>query len=219
MVRFVEISHPIEMGMETYPGLPPPRAEVLLDYDASHDKYDEGTEFFIASLHVCGNTGTYVDAPIHRHRGGADLAALALERLAHLSFVLVDATGAPERGIDRSAFEGLDVAGRAVLVRTDFSRHWQRPEYFGPNPFLTKDACEWLLAEGAHFVGIDSLNIDDTSDLARPAHTLLLGAGVPVCEHLTGLAQLDSGRGKLHAVPIAWKGGATFPVRAYVVEE
>ncbi len=216
-MRFIEVSHPVVPGMKTYPGLPEPRAEVLLDYDASRDKYAPDTEFFIAALHICGNTGTYVDAPIHRHRGGADLAALSLDRLAHLPFVLVDATGAASRGVDRSAFEGLDVADKAVLVRTDFSRHWQRPEYFGDNPFLTEDACTWLVEHGARFVGIDSLNIDDTSDLARPAHTVLLGAGVPVCEHMTGLAALDSGRGRLHAVPIAWRGGATFPVRAYVV--
>lgn len=205
--------------MKTYPGLPEPKVDVLLDYADSREKYADDTEFFIASLHVCGNTGTYVDAPIHRHRGGADLAALSLDRLAHLPFVLVDATGAPRRGIDRTAFEGLDVAGKAVLVRTDFSKHWQQPEYFGPNPFLTHDASTWLAEHGARFVGIDSLNIDDTDDLRRPAHTVLLGDGIPVCEHMTGLAALDSQRGRLHAVPIAWKGGATFPVRAYVVDE
>lgn len=219
MTRFVEISHPIVPGMKTYPGLPAPEAEVLLEYDASREKYVDGTEFFIASLRCCGNTGTYVDAPIHRHRGGADLAALSLDRLAHLPFVLVDATGASERGIDESAFEGLDVAGKAVLVRTDFSRHWQSEAYFGPNPFLSRAACEHLVAEGARFVGIDSLNIDDTADLTRPAHTVLLGAGVPVCEHMTGLSRLTSGAGRLHAVPIAWQGGATFPVRAYVVQD
>lgn len=62
----------------------------------------------------------------------------------------------------------------------------------------------------------DSLNI---ADMARPAHTILLGAGVPVCEHMTNLASVDSGGGRLHAVPIAWVGGATFPVRAYGVSD
>jgi kynurenine formamidase len=70
----------------------------------------------------------------------------------------------------------------------------------------------------SHSFGIDSLNIDDIGDLARPAHTTLLGAGVPICEHMTNLASIRSG-GRLHAVPIAWVGGATFPVRAYVVSE
>jgi kynurenine formamidase len=86
-MKFIEISHVVEPGMKTYPGLPEPEQVVLLDYDASREKYQGKAEFFIASLHLCGNTGTYVDAPIHRHRGGADLASLPLDRLAHLSYV------------------------------------------------------------------------------------------------------------------------------------
>ena len=30
---FIEVSHPIEPGMKTYPGLPEPQAEILLDYE------------------------------------------------------------------------------------------------------------------------------------------------------------------------------------------
>ena len=58
--RLIEVSHPIRPGMKTYPGLPEPRAEVLLDYDASREKYGDQAEFMIASLHLCSNTGTYV---------------------------------------------------------------------------------------------------------------------------------------------------------------
>jgi kynurenine formamidase len=104
-------------------------------------------------------------------------------------------------------------------VRTDWSKHWRTPKYFEANPYLTREACEYLAGEGARFVGIDSLNIDDIEDLARPAHTVLLGAGIPVCEHMTNLASAPRTGGWLHAVPIAWKGGATFPVRAYLVVE
>lgn len=104
-----------------------------------------------------------------------------------------------------------------MLVRTDFSRLWRTDRYFGANPYLTADACRAVVDAGVAFVGIDSLNIDNIEDMARPAHTILLGAGIPVCEHMTNLAAVESGVGRLHAVPIAWVGGATFPVRAYVV--
>ncbi len=214
--RLIEVSHPIRAGMKTYPGLPEPRAEVLLDYDASREKYGDRAEFFIASLHLCGNTGTYVDAPIHRFRGGQDLASLPLARLAHVPIVVVEATAGARR-IDAAAFEGLDVKDKAVLVHTRWSRRFGTDAYFEPNPHLTRAACELLVAGGAAIVGIDSLNVDDTADLARPAHTVLLGAGVPVLEHLTDLDALEGVAGFLHAVPIAWVGGATFPVRAYVV--
>ena len=216
-VTFIEVSHAVEPGMETYPGLPVPRAEVVWDYDASRARYQNQAEFFIASLHLCGNTGTYVDAPIHRYRGGTDLAGLPLASLAHLPVALVDATGVADRALGPELFHGLDLAEKAVLVRTDWSRHWGTEAYFGANPFLTAEACRHLLAARARFAGIDSLNIDDTHDPRRPAHTLLLGAGVPVCEHMTNLAAVPAEGGFLHAVPIAWRGGASFPVRAYVL--
>jgi kynurenine formamidase len=217
--RFVEVSHVVEPGMSTYPGLPVPEAEVFLDYEESAPHYEGKAEFLIASLHLCGNTGTYVDSPVHRHRGGVDLAGLPLGRLAHLPVTLVDATAAPSLALGPELFRGVEIRGRAVLVRTDWSRHWRTERYFDPNPHLTGDACDLLLDAGVRFVGIDSLNVDAVSDPARPAHTKLLGAGVPVCEHLTNLAAVPARGGRLHAVPIAWKGGATFPVRAYVMTE
>jgi kynurenine formamidase len=214
--RFIELSHPIVEGMETYRPLPTPSVEVLNDYDAS--RYDGKSEFLIASLHLCGNTGTYVDSPRHRYRAGVDLAGLHLERLADLPVVVTDVSTIG-RAIGPEALPTGDLNGKAVLFRTDFSRHWGTESYFNANPFLTAEASEMLAAAGAAFVGIDSLNIDDVADLSRPAHTQLLRAGIPICEHMTNLASVASGEGRLHAVPIAWVGGATFPVRAYLVAD
>jgi kynurenine formamidase len=201
--------------MVTYPGLPVPEVKIFVDYEGSRARYQNKSEFLIASLHLCGNTGTYVDSPLHRHRGATDLAGLPLERLAHMPVRLFDARDSG-RAVGPEIFQDADLRGAAVLVRTDFSEHWRTERYGRENPFLTADACELLVRSGAAFVGIDSVNIDDMGDLARPAHTILLRAGIPICEHLTNLAALEPG-GRLHAVPIAWRGGATFPVRAYVL--
>ena len=216
MPRFIELSHQIVPGMKTYPGLPEPKVEVLLDYDASHERYQNQAEFYIASLHLCGNTGTYVDAPRHRYRNGIDLADLSLERLANLPTLVIDATQAG-RAIGSDNFREADLTGRAILFRTDFSKHWGTPAYFTNNPFLTMDAADLLVSKQPAFVGIDSLNIDDTGDPSRPAHTGLLGAGIPICEHMTNLKALPPNGARLHAVPIAWVGGGTFPVRAYAI--
>jgi kynurenine formamidase len=216
MAHLIEVSHPVVAGMKTYPGLPSPEVDVIFDHEASRERYQGKAEFFIASLHLCGNTGTYVDSPIHRYRDGADLASLPLERLADLDTVVVDATQAG-REIGVELFAGVEVRDRAVLVRTDFSRHWGTESYFDENPFINAEASDVLVERGARFVGIDSLNIDSVSDPSRPAHTKLLGAGIPICEHMTNLVAVPGSGGRLHAVPIAWVGGASFPVRAYVV--
>ena len=216
MARFIEISHPIVPGMKTYPGLPEPTVDVVVDYDTSRQRYQGKAEFYIANLHLCGNTGTYVDAPRHRFRDGTDLAGLALDRLADLPVTTIDATGGG-RAIGPALIADLNLAGRAILFRTDFSRHWGSETYFSNNPFLTTETCDLLLRRRPAFVGIDSLNIDDVGDASRPAHTKLLGEGIPICEHMTNLSAVPPRGGRLHAVPIAWVGGVTFPVRAYVV--
>lgn len=217
MPRFVEVSHAIEPGMRTYPGLPEPWAEVLLDYQSSRLRYAGGAEFFISSLHLCGNTGTYVDSPRHRYPEKSDLASLPLERLANLPVEVVDVRAGTSRGVGHEVLRGRKLAGKAVLFLTGWSGRWRTERYFEPNPFLREDCAKGLVGARAAFVGIDSLNIDDVADLTRPAHTLLLGAGVPVCEHMTNLEALEPSGGALHAVPIAWRGGASFPVRAYVI--
>ena len=216
MPRFVELSHQIVAGMKTYPELPEPKVEILLDYEASRERYKNQAEFYIASLHLCGNTGTYVDSPRHRFRDAVDLAGLPLERLANLPTLVIDATQAG-RAIGGDAFRTLELTGRAILFRTDFSKHWGTPAYFADNPFLTADAAELLVSKQPAFVGIDSLNIDDTGNPSRPAHTKLLGAGIPICEHMANLETLPASGARLHAVPIAWVGGGTFPVRAYAI--
>ena len=209
----VDVSHEVEDGMVTYKGLPAPVICDFLSHDDSHAVYAPGTEFQIGRIDLCSNTGTYVDSPWHRFRDGADLAGLPLERLADLDAVVVDGSGS--RAIGPSVFESVDVAGRAVLVRTGWDRHWRTDAYFDGHPFLTADAAARLLEAGAVFVGIDSLNIDDTDDGARPVHTALLGAGVPICEHMTNLIALPRDGFRFSAVPVKVRGMGTFPVRAY----
>ncbi len=216
MPRLLDLSHPISPGMVTYPGLPPPSLSDHLTREASAGHYAPGTTFRIAKVEFVGNTGTYVDAPVHRLEGAADIAALPLERLAALDGVLVAAEG-QVRAIGPERFAGLSLKGRAVLVRTGWSAHFGTEAYGRGHPFLTRAAAEHLAASGAALVGIDSLNIDDTADGTRPAHTLLLSAGIPIVEHLRGLEQLPREGFQFHAVPAPFRGMTSFPVRAYAV--
>ena len=175
----IDLSHVVEDGMTTYPGLPAPVISDVLTREASRERYAPGTEFSIGQIALCGNTGTYVDSPFHRYADGADLAALELDRLADLDAVVVDATGNAGRAIGPEQLGGRDLAGKAVLVRTDWSRHWRTDAYFTGHPFLTQEAAEHLVGAGARLVGIDSLNIDGTDTGERPVHTTLLGRRHP----------------------------------------
>ncbi len=202
--------------MVTYKGLPAPLICDYLSREASHAIYAPGTEFQIGRIEMVANTGTYVDSPFHRYERGKDLADLPLESLAHLEAVTVRVR---ERAIRASAFAGIDVRGKAVLVETGWDRNWRTDAYFEGHPFLTRDAAERLAADGAALVGIDSYNIDDTDDLSRPAHSILLGAEIPICEHMRGLGRIPDQGYRFYAVPVKVRGFGTFPVRAFAVVE
>jgi kynurenine formamidase len=202
--------------MTTYPGLPGPVVSEFLSREASRGKYADGTTFSIARIDMVANTGTYVDAPFHRYERGVDVGALPLEKLADLEGVVVDAV-IGSRSVGPEIFEGIELSGRAVLVRTGWSRHWGSPAYFDGHPYLTRAAAERLVRAGPTLVGIDSLNIDDVSDGSRPAHTLLLGAAIPIVEHLTRLEALPRTGFRFHCAPAPFHGVGTFPVRAYAV--
>lgn len=213
----IDLSHRIAPGMPIYPGMPELHLRNVLAHDdpSGQSRYAPGTTFQIAAYELGGNTGTYVDAPFHRHAGGPDLADLALERLVDLPGVVVIALH--EGPIQADALSGVDLAGKAVLVRTDWSDRWGSAEYFRSGPFLTADACRALVRAQAALVGIDCANIDDMADMARPAHTILLAAGIPIVEHLRGLDELPPGGFRFSAVPPAIVGGTSFPVRALAI--
>lgn len=213
--RHVDLSHAIEDGMITYKGLPAPIVCDHLSRAQSRAHYAEGTEFQIGKITMVANTGTYIDSPYHRYADGKDVAGFDLDEVAGLDGVVARVAGMSGRAIDRSTFLPLDVRGKAVLVHTGWDRHWRSDRYFEGHPFLTADAAVYLRDAGARLVGIDSLNIDDTADGHRPVHSTLLGAGVPIVEHLCGLDQLPIAGFRFTAVPVKVKGMGTFPVRAY----
>jgi arylformamidase len=208
----IDLSHVIEHNMVTYRGLPAPHICDYWEREASAANYDDGSSFQIGRIDMVANTGTYLDSPFHRYADGADLAGLALAQLAALPGLVVRAAA---QAVDAGAFDGLDLAGRAVLVHTGWDRHWRTEAYFTGHPFLTEAAARLLAERGAALVGIDSYNIDDTATRTRPVHTILLGANIPICEHMTNLEALPDSGFAFTAVPPKIAGMGTFPVRAF----
>jgi arylformamidase len=215
--QLVDLSHTISHGLITYKGLPAPIICDFLSREQSRQHYAPDTEFQIGKIEMVANTGTYLDSPFHRYENGKDLSELELTSLANLEGKVARAKGEDQRVIDKSAFDGIDVGGHAVLVHTGWDIHWRIDQYFEGHPFLTKDAAQFLADEGAALVGIDSYNIDDTADLSRPAHSILLGAGIPIVEHMCHLEQLPDSGFRFFAVPVKVKGMGTFPVRAFAI--
>lgn len=215
--RVIDLSHPIREGMTTYPGLPGPEFADHLTRAKAEESYGPGVTFHIGRISMVGNTGTYLDSPFHRFDGATDLAGLDLERLVDLEGIVVRVARSHARAVEVEELDGHEVGGRAALVHTGWDRHWGTADYGRDNPYLTEAATAWLVERAPALVGIDSVNIDDVEDRRRPAHSGLLGAGIPIIEHLRGLDRLPDTGFRFHAAPPGVEAFGTFPVRAYAV--
>jgi arylformamidase len=215
MKRLIDLSHTVEHGMITFKGLPAPIICDYLSREESRNKYEPGTEFQIGKIEMVSNTGTYIDAPFHRYADGKDLSELALEKLANLEAIVVRADFKNGIEVGKKYFENISVAGKAVLVNTNWSTFWRTDAYFENHSFLTEEAAIYLRDQGAVLVGIDSHNIDDTRGKSRPVHSTLLKSEITIAEHLCNLDQLPDNGFTFTAVPPKIKGMGTFPVRAF----
>jgi kynurenine formamidase len=213
--QVLDLSHELAPGMHTHPGLPGPQWEA---YKTRQD-YQEasGTTFQIDRICMVGNTGTYLDSPYHRFADGGDLASIPLSQVVDVPVLVVDARAQRTVDVDMLTAElgHDDLAGTAVLLHTGGDTAWGEEAYALDAPFLTAAGADWLAERRPALVGIDAVNIDDLADLCRPVHTRLLGDGILILEHLTGLGAVPHRGARLHAAPLAWRGVGTWPVRAY----
>ncbi|MGY4098943.1 cyclase family protein [Nocardia sp. R16R-3T] len=207
----VELSHPISDGMLTSADLPGPQVttHVAREGSALIDMTYE-----IARVNTVGNTGTYINAPFQYHADGADIAELPLERLFNVPIVMIPAAGIRAVGPDVLG-DPARLWGKAVLVHTGWSAWWGSAAYRGPgHPFLVGEVADALVAANVALVGIDSLDIDDTSVPTRPCHHTLLGAGIPIIEQMTNLEAVPDTGARLVALPAPVRGMGSFPLRA-----
>ncbi|MBF6168887.1 cyclase family protein [Streptomyces gardneri] len=207
----VELSHSISDGMLTCPGLPGPRVTT----DVARERSPLiGMDYDIARVDMVGHTGTYIDAPFLFHADGADVADLPLERLFNVPIVIIRAPRLRAVGPDLLG-DPARLWGKAVLVHTGWSAAWGSPDYRGPgHPFLVGEVADALVAANVALVGIDSLDIDDTSLPTRPCHHTLLGAGIPIIEQMTNLDAVPDTGARLVALPAPIRGMGSFPLRA-----
>jgi len=214
--RYVDLSHPIEHEMTTYPGLPGPVISTYLSRETSAERLRTGVSFHIGRIEMVANTGTYIDAPYHFHTGGADVAELPLERLVDMPLVVIRSAGRTAIGPEVLDDPGA-LWGKAVLVHTDWSRHWGTSAYLSGSPYLTRGFAEAMVEANVAVLGIDALNVDNVEDLTRPVHHTVLGHGIPLIEHLTNLDRLPDEGARLTALPAPVHGLGSFPVRAVAV--
>ncbi len=163
------------------------------------------------------NIGTRLVAPFHLDPGRADLAGVPLERLVNVPIELVRADDTGEITPAHLGDPGL-LWGRAVLVHTGWARRWRTAAYREPGgPYLTAAAIDLLVGANVAIVGIDAGGVDHAGGPAQPGRDALLGADIPILEHLTNLHLVPDTGARLTALPPPIRGASATWVRAVAV--
>lgn len=205
--RAIDISVPNGPGQHVYPGDPEPHVEHV-------HRIVDGKAANVSLLVLGSHTGTHVDAPYHFIDGAARLGDVALDRMVGEAVVL-DLRG--RTAVDRAALAAAPVgAGDIVLLRTDNSERWARPEFQRDFTYVTEDAAHWLVERGVRAIGMDYLSIERFGSTDFPVHHILLGAGVFVIEGLD-LRAADPGRYLLVCLPLKFPGLDGAPARAVLL--
>jgi len=221
-MAFVDLAHDVYDGM---PGFKmadedgqviqyTAHVKPFFNHEQSSPKYNGLAEFEVTELQMQTSIGTYLDAPFHRFRDGRDISQLRLDELIR-DGVCVDARGMnPWEPFPLERLPAGDMRNKAMLFCFGWDQYWGQDAYFA-YPFLSVDVLRELLHRGVKLVGLDTLNADDSRDLTRPAHTLLLRQEVFIVENLTNLDALIGKMFRFFAVPIKVRGGAAMNIRAF----
>lgn len=185
----------------------------FLTHAQTAPRYQNRAAFEITEMKFHTSMGTYLDAPYHRFPEKCAIGELRLDQVI-LDGIVIDARGMDEREAKTEIPNGIDLRGKAVLFHFGWDKFWETEKYEA-YPFLARGVIDELIVRGAKLVGVDTMNIDDTRDPERPAHTRLLQNDILIVENLCGLDVLHGKQFRFFAVPIKARNAAAMPVRAF----
>lgn len=214
----LDLSQPLGPATALWPGSEPFSAPVVEDYG----EYG----FWARQLGFPEHSGTHLDAPAHRIRGGATTEAVEADRLVRPA-VRIDARGwcGDDRGwtleashvAEWEAAHGRVPAGCWVLLCTgwdrflgDFGAYLGDPPDF---PGYGASAAALLVERGVAGIGIDTLGVDPGASVESPVHTIALGGGLWHLEGLVGLDTVPATGATLFVGAVKLVGGSGAPAR------
>jgi arylformamidase len=216
-MQVIDLSHQISEDIPTYSFIPKPKIGTLFTHKESEKIYKGAVSFEISKIELYTSTGTYLDAPFHRHPNGRKIADIKLEETIGKG-VVVDVTGKePKSKVTVKDIEGkIPEDAEAILFHTGWDEYWETEQYFA-SPSLDYEVVDFLISRKPKLVGIDGINVDHATHKDKPAHTKLLAQDIFIIENLTNLSQLMGGNFTFFAPPLNIQGIASCPVRAFAL--
>jgi arylformamidase len=212
MMKFYDLSQPIEQGMTFYPGDPKP---------CIHPVQEITSPWRVTHLDIGSHTGTHIDAPVHYITGGKSIDQYHLKRFVLPGMVLPVANLAEDQPVfpEHMIGDWRDFPeGGAILIQTEWDQYWKTEKYLN-HPYLSLEAAQLLIRSKVNLVGIDALNVDSTVQSSAQVHRLLLENDILIVENLANLAKLQPAKlYQFSFLPLLLPGIDGSPVRAIAWE-
>ncbi|NTW72985.1 MAG: cyclase family protein [Eubacteriaceae bacterium] len=164
----VDLSHTISMDMPVYPGTEKPVIEI------ANTIKDHG--FLERKIHMYSHTGTHMDSPAHILANGKTLSDFSADQFAGKA-TIIDCTGITGGKITcefLALFQERISRSDFVILKTGWSLHWGKNEYFSGNVVPDEKAATYLSGFDLKAVGIDAMSVDSLDDEKLPVHHILL---------------------------------------------
>lgn len=208
-MKIVDLSHTIYEGMPYYPGTEPPILQV-----ANTIEIDGFTE---TRMSIYTHIGTHIDAPSHILKNKPSLDKLPIDHFIGRAMFL-DVSAMSDDTIPVSSLlkykdpiTNLDF----VIIKTGWSQHWGKQDYFKGFPSLSEEAAHWLATFNLKGVGIDAISVDRMDTTTFPVHKIFFRKNMIVVENLTNLDSAGKEFFIFSCMPLKIKDADGSPVRAF----
>ena len=175
------------------------------------------------TLHLYSHTGTHMDAPFHFEATNERIDEISLDRLLVPGHVVEIKINGPSQLLTCKDLSQLSEAvepGDAVLLKTDWSQHFDDFDYFRNNlPRISEALANWLVERKVGIVGVEAQSVADVNNLSEVTliHKILLGGNVVIVEGLVNLDSIVDDAFLFGAMPLKVGGGDGAPCRAFAM--
>jgi kynurenine formamidase len=177
------------------------------------------------NAHLYSHAGTHMDAPRHFLEQGYPIDQIPLDKCAGPAWV-IDLTDKPPNSLitveDVAPHESkIEKEGR-LLLRTDWDRHVDQPDYRSHMPRISVDLARWLVGKEIVLLGVQTPAVasvrPENRDELIEVHQILLQAKIVIVESLANLDQIRQETVYFVALPLKIVDCDGSPVRAIAIE-
>jgi arylformamidase len=206
----IDLSVPMtSMDTPVYPGYPQPLRATFTTIR------DNGYASFIWTF--AEHSATHVDSPGHFAEGAPTIDKVPVSKYVARGVVLEFTKETPKYSIAKSDIVSrLEKKGKSVgpgwmlFFHTGYTAKSRTSDWLN-HPYLSEDACKYIVELGVEAVGLDAPGPDFAPFLA---HKTLLPNMVSIYENLANLDKVQDKEFIFVGAPIALTGGSAAPVRA-----